>query len=585
MDKVAKNSGREHYIRASDLRIGWVFLRDAKAVVCVLPKPWRTGASGGATQLIDGGTLAQDGRRLWFCHQGDVLKTTVRGDGDEAADRVALQKALEELDKYTAMKVTPAEKKRRTQQHARGHARGVDADEDEDDEDDDDRSVFARRLFSASPATAAAEGKEPPQRSLSDQAALLRLLARGAPQEWTDALQFQPDPLFRKAIAAQFVTELRHVASHLRRGYIERRDRLSTPRGRIVTHAAATSYDNGDPSVVCDYNDFDQDTPLHRVVVTALRVAALVLRQDGETGGQPQADAARLQHLLASIEPYPLAIARTTAARLRLPRLLVPRWQRPLRLAVAVLNTLAPLGGDPNADPTPDLSIPAASLWEALIEKSLKLANVTLLREKEGCFEDDAHPYFGPLPCDHRRIEPPWAISGARRFRADLIVALPVSKDRQLGSWTQRYVILDAKYMYIKKSPGDAKLKPVPVAQLRQVFAYGMLWRPLPVPEVSETSVVADVGLVYLGHGAEPTELLPIVRGDNEIEVKRRPVPFHNRDRSADNQHPSVREPALYALAMPFPTAEPHCGSDAALEAFLRTCGEGLRERLERRPD
>lgn len=534
-----------HCLRASDLRIGWVFLRDLdpRAVVCVLPKPWRPHPAPPVATLLEGKEV--DGTKPWYCFQGDVLWS-----GSEQAPAGVLEKLIE----YSRKEVSEAEK-RRVKKEAQAR------DEDQGDADDQDDRAQARRLFQAAPFRATEQGVGRSTKSPNYLQALIRLLDRARPAEWEDALRFRPDPLFRESVAARYVHVLAKAAQHMRRGYLERRDWLGTPRGRIVAASAGRSDESGEPFVVCDYNEFSTDTPLHRVLVSALRLAAGIVSDQDQPGEELLRTAMQLRYQLQDVAFFPPAVARRIAMGLRLTPGQRGRWAAPLRLALAVLHTWAPTGADEDdPDPTPDLTIPSASLWERIISESLKTQknaflyerDETQLEEDDDADDEGGNDLWAPLYKDDRRIKPPWSFVGARRFRADIIVEVAEEN-------AKRAVILDAKYTRPKS---DRKNRPVvPVAHSRQLFAYGMLWqKPESVDKI-------DVGLVYLAAGGVTKATLLAARKDG-TQPEFGPVPFSG---------PTTlnRSPACYVCEMPFPNFD-SCLNETDLGTYLMGRGSEL---------
>ncbi len=550
-----------NYLRASDLRIGWVFLtlQRERAVVCVLPKPWLPPerSLGGVVTAENMRKFMPPGesRPVYYCYQGEVIEC-IENSEDE------VRRVLWNLHSY------------------------VDAEHHE--KPDEELELLAaeagmtlseiratRRLFSSSrkPARETSEpereapGNEPKPETVDLQAALIRLLDTARPKEWLDALAFQTDPMFRHAVARHYVEVLGAVAQHMRRGYIERRERLTSPRGRVVAASAGRSEATGEPSIVCDYNDFEKDLPLHRVLVSALNVAVAVL---GENGASQDGlnEAYALRHQVDGIASYPRPMARATASQLRLTPSQVDRWHRPLQLARAVLSEWSPTDRDDHADDTPDLTIPSASLWERIISKTLQAEGYVTLGDDPD--EDDRHA--------HKRVDPPWGIKHARSFRCDIVVDAPSKTEA-------RHVVLDAKYITLM--PFRREYPPViPVAHVRQLFAYGLLWRPKKSDDKSQAEPMSrrDVGLVYVLSPAETADpKTPLLRWVQQMpadDANDAPVRYNGAPFVFDSNVEATGWPRLYALAMSFPTPS-NCERVEDLNAYYRSLGKKWRERLD----
>ena len=565
--------GAAVYLRASDLCIGWVFPRilGRRTVVCVLPKPWLPHAevTRPAAQKLGPDQLLKrrvdvEGAWLYYCFQGEVLDCgAIAKPGTPADESEEVSEVLNKLHEYATAELKP--KPRRWFE--------PDSDEAEELEDEFDADARAtKRLFASSHKPRSAVDAKPHEldgRAL--QAALIRLLNKARPNEWMEALAFQTDPLFRLAVAQHYVSALAEVASRMRRGYIERRELLTSPRGRVVASSVGRSEATGEPSIICEYNDFEKDLPLHRVLASALIIATVALTKDDENS-ELLTQAYRIRHQLEGIATLPRTTAHAVAKQLRLTPAQRLIWQRPLQLARAVLADWSPTSADADPDDTPDLTIPSASLWERIIAHTLKTD--AQLRVLDGGKLDGGKP-------DPRKLSQPWKTS-SYGFRADLIV-------QRRGQPSGADIILDAKYTTLWR-PSNRQTPVVPVAHTRQLFAYGLLWRKLPTEEKTLTTeektltaeertlTARDVGLVYVappaGRATKP-QLTWIPEGQTEPYDYQGPSLSTIKDGSWNNTWPR-----LFVLAMAFPTPG-DCASDAALQSYNKDVGEKWRERLD----
>lgn len=86
----------------------------------------------------------------------------------------------------------------------------------------------------------------------------------------------QPGDNLAVVIAHWFVTALERVLEEgLARDYREHRDVLTAVRGRILPLDTARLYYRGQLSVVADYEEYDFDTPLNRIMLHVARVLAI----------------------------------------------------------------------------------------------------------------------------------------------------------------------------------------------------------------------------------------------------------------------------------------------------------------------
>ncbi len=539
------------YLRASDLCIGWVYpnVRGQRVAVCVLPKPWRGVAeSQKSTPLVSPAVLAARmsvstaNVALYYCFQGEVLTSACAAGGD--SETVDAAKALfHELHGYATSESKRPDRRR---------PRRTDDEEPPDEESGD--ALAVRRLFVSShkpkdPLPVSSNLDQAAPRGNDLQAALIRLLTRAKPREWLKALSFQTDPIFRESVAEHYVRELHKVALKMRRGYLERRERLQSPRGRVVASSVGRSEATQEPSIVCEFNDFERDLPLHRVLASALSIAIGVLGETDDRDESALDCAYGVRRIQEGIAVYPRPMARGSAERLRLPASLRQTWQTPLDLARAVLAERSPTGAETDPDDTPDLTVPSASLWERIIVATLIAGGFHTIGEPD---EADSEEDDQPLSAGSRRIAPPWKLKNAGCFRCDIVVRRKQAAD----------LILDAKYTTLY--PYKDRERIIPVAHTRQVFAYGVLWhaqRPYHSPNEPTNEGHTDVGLVYVMRPGNEDEVGWLLREKHPID------PTH------------IPGPSLFVLEMGFPAAI-NCASASQLEQFHKSMGQKWRSIL-----
>ena len=558
------------HVRASDLRIGWVFLNRPSAVVCVLPKPWRPRDQNevdanpskqpkACAPLRGGRKIEGEERTIWYCFQGDVLKVD---SGHAGAPK---ERSNEKEADVLAALADHAERPEGDKAGPEEFEGGEEFDEDDNTDRSDDEREQARRLFQVWRHYRKTDGAASSD-SQDYHAAMIQLLDTAKCREWANALRLQPDPLFRAQVAARYVDVLHKESRHLRRGYVIRAEHLRTPRGRITPVSAALSDVNGLPSVHCTYEDFASDVPLYRVLVTALRCAGSIVTEAACGGRGGDSDVVRkagaLKQQLCEIEPYSVAQARSAAQHIRLHATHELRWHDALQLAKAVLNVWAPtLANNNDADPTPELSILTAKLWEDIITEALSSAGAgqVLDRADEGL-----------------RIQQPWPRKHAGKYRCDVIAKIQ-----------ERWKILDAKYTLVKpllwKNSEDwhRKYAAVSVAHTRQLFAYGILWKDSSGGNLlakDKESALRDVGVVYL---------LP---EDDSASVSGAPARMRAAPWALSVGGLCDRDDLrLYVVEMRFPPVDkcmPKAQrvSNEGLTVFLREVGGALKDELARDP-
>lgn len=323
--------------------------------------------------------------------------------------------------------------------------------------------------------------------------------------------------LLRPLLYRRFLGEIGDNLHDIRRGYVRLVDIPRAIRGQITQRGLITYAATGAPELECSYDQFTEETPLFRVLVTALRMVA--------STGRPRApfnevrafkalagEAAGLAHYLASIRPLPRSEAAALAGRLRLPRTL-HRWEKALDLARLVLRERERkprLGGAEQTDAIA-ITLPTDKLWEAILAQALeKLKNSS--ESKVGEFRAQA-----PVPS-------PWRPPGDKEFgptkNADFLVLT--------GADPTILWCLDAKYKQPFHKPSE-KFTPSSGDQY-QMFAYSHLAGWPPPPKKSETRV-SNCALVY-----------PVAKEDDSDGGG------DGYKRAPDN------DVTLYILKLPFPT-------------------------------
>ena len=323
--------------------------------VCVLPKLWRPDGEPTVTEVV-----WQDDVLSVVGHELDTV--IIRAD----AARVALAEAI-------VQNSAEEERQRGEDEGSPLVALGV--------------PPPVRRPVGPSTATA----------SLSNLLALLQrttgaLTSRSRQRiEGHDSSAWVLAPLVR----LEFVSEMERRFRTLRSGYREAVDALASVRGRISERALAVHLASGEPRLDCRFDEFTPDTPLARVLATALDVVSA-----GVTGGLLSADrvlgtaperALQLRRAMAAVRSMPHREAERTAVRLRLDRLSRDMgYARDLALLVLRGHGFLPSDDAGTEYPCFELDIPTAKLWEDVLHSALaaSLGDATLRR--------------------HAKVPPPW---------------------------------------------------------------------------------------------------------------------------------------------------------------------------------
>jgi 5-methylcytosine-specific restriction enzyme subunit McrC len=122
---------------------------------------------------------------------------------------------------------------------------------------------------------------------------LIYLLERGnaIPRMGADTAALAPDTSFFQLVARWFSQALDQVLEQgLARDYRLMRDDVRAARGRVIPLATADHYYRGRTTLVAEFEEFDFDTPLNRLLLHAARlVRANVLLPDGVRRGARRA--------------------------------------------------------------------------------------------------------------------------------------------------------------------------------------------------------------------------------------------------------------------------------------------------------
>lgn len=459
---------------------GALVLRHAgrRVVVLVLPKVWRDGPPGHHRVDLPAGAAAT----VVSVHEGDTLEF----DGEDAFGEAALRRL----------------------------GRG------------DDRSPLLRPGVARPHDAARIDG------GLDD---LLRLVSvsrrgRAAVERPVDAARERPGSLLAPLLYASFLDEVEESLRSVRRGYVERTERLGYVRGRIVASDLGRHLATGEPTLTCTFDEFVAATPLMRVVAGALEVVGGRGESDlGRLlggGVRVSSRARRLRRALAGVEAYPRSQGASIGARLRLSRLDRP-WAAALSLTVTILrgNELEQREGARGDGPALHLEVWTEKIWEDALRDGLRtrigFGGIRAVR--------DGNASSGGVraPAPFRRVD---RVQPFAPYRPDLVVEVLADDGPGL-------VVVDAKYIQRDADAGADR------AHLDQMFAYSHLTRTRGLGGAPVTRTV----LAYAGPS---------------------PAPVGSYRRSPDGL-------PLEAVALPFPRPA-DAASPAAWGRYLKRLGTSL---------
>jgi len=335
---------------------------DLQLTAVVLPKPWRSGAAIRSNSAL---AVAWTGSRLCLTlHEGDRIRIDFAPDDARAADRREVAGGL----------VSPALASA------------------------DPSSEQEIPLFAFSAPVSAVETISPRESvdvdAVVDLFRLCELAGVDPIAQSAGDLGALPvkDAWLLAYLQARFVQCTSNALRQARRGYVERRERLSTIRGRPRGDSLAVALATGEAVVECDFEEFEYSTPLLRTIAACLDSVirtqpsgSAALRARIESNCR---DAASLRIQLAEVRSFESAAALLFARRHRLSRLERP-WAQAFCLAPAVLRRSALLGqsdalsalsadlvGAENAQDSLRIELDTALVWEQLLRGSAQRIGV-----------------------------------------------------------------------------------------------------------------------------------------------------------------------------------------------------------------
>ena len=328
--------------------------------------------------------------------------------------------------------------------------------------------------------------------------------------------------------AWELVRELERRVRELRRGYVPAEDQLAAIRGKLLDSGIIRHAVCGDPRLDCEFDEFSEQVPLFRIVVTTLEV----LGHRGPLGWGPWSSwklcsevseqAVAIRHVLGNIPAYSTAQAILIGRRLGLPRAL-SGWRSILRKCLAVLEERPPGRSSSAAsdDTAVALWISSPRLWEWILEQSLHSVGIDAVSPKA---------VKKPVICK------PW-------IRTDGPNVRPRHPDL---TWTDHQqdaiYVVDAKYKWSSRPTAN---------DLNQMYMYSHATR----NRLRHAARVAVCALVY-----------PRAPGSQRLDERA-------------YLRPGGRRVTLFAMAPKFPRPD-QVTDDAQWNGFLRATGKHIQSRL-----
>lgn len=318
-----------------------------------------------------------------------------------------------------------------------------------------------------------------------------------------------------------FVDEVRRVIDRARPGYVEREDRLRSPRGALFGASLALALLTGRPDVECRFDEQSTDTSVLRIILSALRTVA--------TDPAPAA----LAHVAAPVRSQAVALARRldsvtvlererallSARHLVLHNLERP-WASAVGRAVQVLarTSVVPLDGDTGTDRAVAIHLSMEKWWEQCLLGALQY------------IADPGSPH------PQASVGAPWVPASGESE------PVPTRNADFIFSLNGRHLLADAKYKVSESTLG--------AADGDQMFAYS---HTATVPGFDE---LTEAGAV----------LYP------------QPVRGNARTREVLIRTTAPRY-ELQLLDLPFPSAS-DVRTDAAWRVYLEALGDSIRQEL-----
>lgn len=244
----------------------------------------------------------------------------------------------------------------------------------------------------------------------------------------------------------EFVKLLEQRTRELRRTYRTVVEDVGSVRGRITTRGMMMMVARPSPMIECEYETFDIQAPLYKVMMSTLDVIRSTQLPNGFNFLEEKFEhicrrGANLRMKMAEIPSLPLVSAIRECIKLnrRLPRMFKP-FEELLPLALQILKRESHrLNVEEEKQQWWHIIVPSSKLWELLLEKSLKMGGSR------------------------------WEVQPQQKVHGPWHVKTPKSIDiRITDRFTNDVTLVDAKYSVAKETPS-------PEYQYQQFF-YAVKW-------------------------------------------------------------------------------------------------------------
>jgi 5-methylcytosine-specific restriction endonuclease McrBC regulatory subunit McrC len=250
-------------------------------------------------------------------------------------------------------------------------------------------------------------------------------------QDITEKQEIERDglPIFQ---FEEFVDLLEQRTRELRRTYRTVVEDVGAVRGRITTRGMMMMVARPSPMIECEYETFDIQAPLYKVMMSTLDVIRSTRLPRGFTFLEKKFEricrrGANLRMKMAGIPSFPLTTAIRECVKLnrRLPRMFTP-FRELLPIALQILKRESHRLNEDEEDLSSwHITAPSSKLWELLLEESLRMSGNRW----------EIHP--------QERIKGPWH------------ARTPKNIDLCITDHDDKVTLVDAKYSVAKPTPSS----------------------------------------------------------------------------------------------------------------------------------
>lgn len=287
-----------------------------------------------------------------------------------------------------------------------------------------------------------------------------------------------------------FTKEMQTIQRYIRRGYVPQSSKLRSIRGRPDILSVAISQSGGGTELLCHYDEFEESTPLMRVLVTALDIVTggnWLTRMSTQTSNaltlwnttEKSLDLRRTLHSIPSMNRHQ---ALTTHKQIRLNRS-TQIFSRILTLAKQILQN-EPILPTPNRTLHQDAwcwDVDMSNVWESILVQGFQRCQDVNVTHYD-------HWYINrhlPNTVYTKEIHAPFTKQKQSNRRPDILLT-------QQTTTTSINWIVDAKYSYFKQVPKNARRN-----DQNQMFGYTYLIKDTNKPWGHQLALIYTTDQMY----------------------------------------------------------------------------------------